>query len=129
MKCLSLRQPYADLVVSGKKAIELRRWNTRFRGRFLVHASKTVDLRACRRFGIRPESLATGAIIGKASIIGVRKYGSRKEFLADARKHLARYSEYGSSRYGFLLKDPARLKKPVKLKGRLNFFDASASRP
>ena len=41
-KCLSLKQPYADLVVSGKKTIELRTWNTKFRGEFLVHASKKV---------------------------------------------------------------------------------------
>ena len=42
-KCLSLRQPYAELVVSGRKTIELRKWNTRFRGEFLIHASKSTD--------------------------------------------------------------------------------------
>ena len=38
MKCLSLKQPYAELLVSGKKTIELRIWNTKFRGEFLMHA-------------------------------------------------------------------------------------------
>ncbi len=33
-KCLSLKQPYAELTVSGKKTIELRTWNTKFRGEF-----------------------------------------------------------------------------------------------
>jgi ASCH domain-containing protein len=28
MKCLSLKQPYAELLVSGKKTIELKNWNT-----------------------------------------------------------------------------------------------------
>jgi hypothetical protein len=28
-KCLSLKQPYADLLVAGKKTIELRTWNTK----------------------------------------------------------------------------------------------------
>ncbi|MDH3854192.1 MAG: ASCH domain-containing protein, partial [Nitrosopumilus sp.] len=27
MKCLSISQPFADLVISGKKNIELRNWN------------------------------------------------------------------------------------------------------
>jgi hypothetical protein len=27
---------YAELLVSGKKAIELRKWNTNFRGKFLI---------------------------------------------------------------------------------------------
>jgi hypothetical protein len=39
-KCLSLKQPYAELLISGKKTIELRSWDTKFRGEFLVHASK-----------------------------------------------------------------------------------------
>ena len=40
MKCSSLKQPYADLLASGKETIELRNWNTKFRGKFLIHASK-----------------------------------------------------------------------------------------
>jgi hypothetical protein len=36
-KCLSIRQPYADLIVSGRKTTELRKWNAQFRGEFLVH--------------------------------------------------------------------------------------------
>jgi ASC-1-like (ASCH) protein len=37
-KCLSLRQPYAELIIAGRKTIEPRKWNTQFRGEFLVHA-------------------------------------------------------------------------------------------
>ena len=44
MKALSLKQPFAELVVSGKKIIELRNWKSKFRGRFLIHASKVSDI-------------------------------------------------------------------------------------
>ena len=37
------------LIVSGKKTIELRTWNTKFRGEFLIQASKTIDKEACER--------------------------------------------------------------------------------
>ncbi len=40
MRALSLTQPWAWLVVHGGKDIENRTWNTRFRGRFLIHAAK-----------------------------------------------------------------------------------------
>lgn len=40
MRTLSLRQPWAWLVVHGGKTIENRKWNTRIRGEFLIHASK-----------------------------------------------------------------------------------------
>lgn len=31
MKCLSVRQPFASLIVTGRKTIETRRWLTRHR--------------------------------------------------------------------------------------------------
>ena len=44
MKCLSVCQPFAELIVQGKKTIELRKWNTKFRGEFLIHAAKKQQL-------------------------------------------------------------------------------------
>lgn len=40
MKALSLTQPWAWLVIHGGKDVENRRWNTRYRGAFLIHAAK-----------------------------------------------------------------------------------------
>ena len=37
--CISLRQPWAWLVVSGHKDIENRKWQPRHRGQILIHAS------------------------------------------------------------------------------------------
>jgi len=49
MKCLSLKQFFADLLAHGEKTIELRKWNTSFIGEFLIHASKTIDTDDCER--------------------------------------------------------------------------------
>lgn len=43
MKALSIQQPWAWAIVNGYKPVENRTWPTTFRGRFLVHASKTFD--------------------------------------------------------------------------------------
>ncbi len=40
MKALSIRQPWAWLITQGFKDIENRTWATKFRGQFLIHASK-----------------------------------------------------------------------------------------
>jgi hypothetical protein len=37
---LSIRQPWAWMIVHGGKDIENRNWPTKFRGRFLIHAGK-----------------------------------------------------------------------------------------
>jgi len=122
MKCLSLKQPYADLVVSGKKTIELRTWNTKFRGEFLVHASKKIDKEACEMNKIDPKSLATGAIIGKAILYDVRYYKSRSLFLQDRNSHLAGI-KYSDHNYGFLLKNARKFRRPLTLPGKLGFFN------
>ena len=73
MKCLSICQPFANLVIKGKKTIELRKWNTKFRGEFLVHAPQKIRLDDCKRLNIKP-NLTVGAIIGKVELIDVKKY-------------------------------------------------------
>jgi ASCH domain-containing protein len=77
MKCLSLKQPYAELLVSCKKAIEVRTWNTNFRGQFLVHASKKINEEACKRLKLDKAKLVTGAIVGKANLYGVYLTGTK----------------------------------------------------
>lgn len=41
MKALSVKQPWANLIASGKKTIETRTWTTTYRGPLLIVASKT----------------------------------------------------------------------------------------
>ncbi len=117
MKALSLKQPYAELVVSGRKTIEIRNWNTKFRGEFLVHASKSVDKEAMKRFGF--DKLPSGSIIGKAELTDVKKYHNEKDFQEDKKLHLAS-SEYGN--YGFILKNIQRVEMK-ECKGALGFWE------
>lgn len=43
MRAISIRQPWAWLIVNGYKDIENRTWKTARRGEYLVHASKTLS--------------------------------------------------------------------------------------
>jgi predicted transcriptional regulator len=121
MKALSLKQPFAELVVSGKKTIELRKWNTKFRGEFLVHASKSVDKTAMARFGFT--DLPIGAIVGKAVLLDVKKYTDEFSHLSDKDKHLASF-EWGT--YGFILENAERMPN-ISCKGSLGFWDFQAN--
>jgi hypothetical protein len=42
MKAISIRQPWASLIVAGHKDVENRSWRTSFRGQIYVHASQTM---------------------------------------------------------------------------------------
>lgn len=86
MKALSIRQPWAWLVAHGHKDIENRTWQTKFRGRVLIHASKGMtraEYAEANEFvfsseGIPPKlflelpdfnELQRGGIVGIATII------------------------------------------------------------
>lgn len=83
VRALSLTQPWAWIVLHGGKRIENRTWDTKFRGRFLIHASKgmTLDqyrsaLQTCRDLGAPsialrvpvPSELERGGIVGVATL-------------------------------------------------------------
>ena len=122
MKCLSVCQPFAELIVQGKKTIELRKWNTKFRGEFLVHAAKNILEDDCKRMEISPKTVTTGAIIGKVNLVDVKKYDSDKELKADKKKHHS-ISDNTKNKYGFILENPKKLRVPIEYLGKLNFFE------
>jgi predicted transcriptional regulator len=121
LKCLSVSQPFADLIISGKKIIELRKWGTNFRGEFLIHAPIKIRLDDCRRLKIKGR-LVTGAIIGKAEIYDVKQYNSIKEIKKDQKLHFSSKNFQGKT-FGFLLKNVKALRVPIPYKGQLGFFE------
>ena len=121
MKCLSVSQPFADLIISGKKTIELRKWNTKFRGEFLIHAPIKIRTEDCKRLKIN-KKFVTGAIIGKAELYEVKKYNSTSEVKADKKFHLAS-KNFHNRTFGFMLKNSKSFRIPIPWKGQLGFFE------
>jgi predicted transcriptional regulator len=128
MKCLSLKQPYADLLAFGEKTIELRKWNTKFRGEFLIHASKNIDIEACERLDIDIDKLTIGAIIGSAFLYDVKEYSNQEEFNKDKQKHFSIVTKYFDGyKYGFLIRNARMFKKSIPYPGKLRFFEVEDS--
>ncbi len=126
MKCLSISQPFADLIVSGKKTIELRKWNTNFRGEFLIHAPIKIKREDCKRLKIT-KKLVTGMIIGKAELYDVKKYSSSKEVKKDQKFHFAS-KNFQDKTFGFKIKNVKPLRIPIPWKGQLGFYDVELSK-
>lgn len=85
-----------------------------------------MDKEACERNKIDPDSLVTGAIIGKAILYDVRFYDSKRSFLQDRKKHFAGTGHTGPV-CGFLLKGARKFRKPLVMKGKLGFFTVDYS--
>lgn len=88
MKSLSIRHPWAELIISGKKSIEIRTWNTKLRGTFFVHASKHINKNLLERFNLKKENLNFGGVIGLVDLVNVIHYETESQFNKDFNKHL-----------------------------------------
>lgn len=88
---LSLRQPWAALVVLGLKTIEIRRWPTDRRGPILIHASSVADDRPEVWRDLPPvaRGLAQlrGGLLGRVDLVECLAYENLADFTKDQPKH------------------------------------------
>jgi hypothetical protein len=89
---LSLKQPWAALLVAGRKTIEVRRWPTARRGRVLIHASSVPDERpeVWKRVpdDLQEAARLLGGIVGAGELTGCLAYRTLEAFTADRDRHL-----------------------------------------
>lgn len=121
MKALSFRQPWAELVVQGRKTMDLRTYTAGHRGPLAVHASKTVEREACQRHGLDPETLDTGAVVGVVELVNVIPL-TEADYEAHAAEHLGGRS-FHVPMYGWVLSHPRRLDRVMPIPGRRNLFN------
>lgn len=126
---LSIRQPWAWLILNAGKDIENRDWPTNFRGRVLIHASKTctkreyedamdfmTDRQILQGIGMNIPSIKgmdRGGIVGSVEIVDCVTRSDSPWFMGQ---------------YGFVLRNP----KPMPFipwKGRLGFFNVPEIKP
>jgi hypothetical protein len=101
----------------------LRKWNTIFRGKFLIHASRNVDKEKCKSLGIDYTELSVRMIIGRAILYDVKKYDNKAQFIRDKNKHFADSNLFDSYIYGFKIKKAQRLRHSIPFSGKLGFFE------
>ena len=127
VKIISVRQPWAWLIVAGHKDIENRTWRTSYRGRLLIHASLATepeDFPMQRQWiesaGIViPEDLPRGAIVGLATLSHV---DCGDGYQGDG---LACSSPWFEGPYGFHMADAVEFAEPIPCRGQLGIRDVS----
>ena len=126
MKAISIRQPWAELIVSGRRRMEIRKWNAKHRGPFLIHSPLEVDEEACLRFKI--PNAATGTIIGLSELITAKQLSEERwAFLRSL--HLETGPRpYGDNTFGWFLGESRRFPEPILYRGRQGFFEVPDSR-
>jgi len=114
IKILSIKQPWAWLIVNGYKNIENRTWKTHFRGTFWIHAGKKIDKEAFtfyfQQFEKMPivSDLEKGGIVGQAQIVDC------------VQKHPSPWYDPGGNGFVLIKQHPVKF---IPLKGQLGFFN------
>jgi len=133
MKALAISQPWAELIIAGKKRIEIRTKNTAHRGWFYIYsAKKDTKEEVIEKFGYH--ELPTGAVLGKAYLKSVKRYKNPEEFYRDEDLHLASKEDIelegwkDRPKYGYVISKVERL-TPVRARGMPGFFDLTFKRP
>lgn len=121
---ISIRQPWAWLIVHGPKRIENRTWRTHYRGPILIHASsgltraeyeEAIEFMAERQilpaYMPRPEELERGGIIGRARVVDCIEESTDPWFMG---------------KYGHVLADVEPLEYR-RLKASLGYFKQALS--
>lgn len=136
MKAITIWQPWASLLVSGRKRYETRSWATAYRGPIAIHAAKrpvrrTLDALAADKSGsgwstleeldslfIRPgalDQLPTGAVVGTAIL--TRCNLITEEFLAKLTPVEKALGDFTSGRYAWEFRVMVPVDPPIPAKG------------
>ena len=68
MKVLTIKEPWASLIINGYKEYEFRSFKTNYRGKILIHAGLTLEKNNAIKFNNYNLDYGHGEIIGEAYI-------------------------------------------------------------
>lgn len=146
MKCLTICQPYAHLIMlpdddDRAKRVENRRWSTDYRGPLLIHAGKSRNWLELDDTGKRDEEydiplsdMTFGAIVGVAQLVGVFQF--EKDWSEVYNREVLMIPDWASRKWPWLmchqhvegpfcwvLRECRRFTEPIPYRGAQGLFD------
>lgn len=123
MKVLTIKQPWASLIIEGYKKYEFRSWKTNYRGKILIHAGLSLEKDMLERFKDYSLDYIKGVIIGEALLVDCIKIDkSFNEELVNLDPIV-----YGRSnhieKYAWKFKNVKKYDKPIYAKGKLGLWN------
>ena len=131
MKALTLYDPWATLVVLGKKQYESRSWGTKYRGPLAIHVSTAIrrwmeelyDQEPFRSALVGHRFSESGCIIGTVELLGCFKIGvlvNSVDFLTAKERA---FGDYTPERWAWSLGSWKRLANPIPCRGRQRLWN------
>ena len=122
MKVLTIKQPWACLIVEGLKKYEFRSWKTNYRGKILIHAGLTLEKKHSEKYKDYNFNYIKGAIIGEAEIIDCILVDEK----FNEKLHRENNLIYGNNHvgvYAWKLENIIKYENPIYVKGKLGLWN------
>ena len=132
VKCLSLWEPWATLMMIGAKRIETRSWYTPYRGPLLIHAAKNrseIELVHEPEFtaALKGQSLHFGQILCVVDLINCERTETLcdDDALFEDRGGWTEWDmgNYGPNRFGWVTENVRPLPQPLDYRGAQGLFN------
>ena len=122
MKVLTIKQPWASLIINEYKEYEVRSWKTKYRGKILIHAGLSTDKEYLKEFSSYNLEYINGAIIGEVELVNCILVD--EEFNNELSKinNIVYHHNYVYN-YAWKLKNIKIYDKPIYIKGKLGLWN------
>lgn len=123
MKVLTVKEPWASLIINGYKEYEFRSWKTNYRGRILIHAGLTLEEDASKNFKDYNLNYGKGEIIGEATLTDCILVTDKLEDDLYKLNPLVYAKSKHSRVYAWKLEDIKVYNRRIPSKGRLGLWN------
>ena len=123
MKVLTIKQPWASLIIDGYKEYEFRSWKTNYRGKILIHAGLSLEKNINNKFRLYNLKYEYGCIMGEAELVDCIRVDNK--FINELRnKNSLVYGQSGYTEiYAWKLENIRKYDKPIYVKGKLGLWN------
>ena len=122
MKALTIKEPWASLIVNGYKKYEFRSWKTNYRGKILIHAGMSIEKDMLGNIKDYNIEINKRAIIGEANLADCILVN--EEFDKELRNiDKIVYGNNHLNNYAWKLENIKKYDKPIPIKGKLGLWN------
>ena len=123
MKALTIKQPWASLIIEGYKKYEFRSCKTNYRGKILIHAGLTLEKNIQEKFKDYNLDYKLGYIIGEAEIVDCILVDEEFNCLLRNIDSIVYGTSNHVENYAWKLENIKKYDNPLPCKGKLSLWD------
>lgn len=128
MKVLTLREPWASLLLEGVKTLETRGWATSYRGELFIHAGSgrvpRGDAHVDELMSLLRGPLHYGLVIARCELVDCVRIDAEYARVLERREPMNYLcGDFAPGRYAWVLKDVCALERPQPARGRLGLWN------